>query len=104
MGSTHGITPLFSLGSIVATPAALEVMERLGINPTALITRHATGDWGDIDPEDRGLNEHALLDGSRVFSVYGERGSDDCLWVITDAVIDAAGHRQATTILRPDDY
>ena len=101
--------PLFPLGQLVATPGALEVMERFGINPAALIARHVTGDWGDIDPEDRGLNELALVDGSRIFSVYGTRGADHCLWVITEAVADpeadgAAGARLATTILRPDDY
>lgn len=113
--------PLFSLGQTVATPGALEVMARFGINPAALIARHVTGDWGDIDPEDRGLNEQALRDGSRIFSVYGEHGSDYCLWVITEAVTDPeadgpnagtdprsapgmGGDRLATTILRPEDY
>lgn len=94
---------LFPLGQVVATPGAIEVMERFGINPTDLITRHVTGDWGDIDPGDKGLNEQALADGSRIFSVYGTRGSDDVLWVITEATGDG-GQRSATTILRPDDY
>ena len=57
-------------------------MARFEINPADLIARHVTGDWGDIDPEDRGLNEQALRRGSRIFSVYGKRGSDGCLWVI----------------------
>lgn len=96
--------PLFPLGQTVATPGALAVMARLGINPADLIVRHVTGDWGDICPEDRGLNEQALRDGSRIFSVYGQRGSDDCLWVITDAEADDEGNRLATTILRPVDY
>lgn len=96
--------PLFPLGQTVATPGALAVMARLGINPADLIVRHVTGDWGDICPEDRGLNEQALRDGSRIFSVYGKRGSDDCLWVITDAEADDEGNRLATTILRPVDY
>jgi hypothetical protein len=95
--------PLFRLGQTVATPGAIEVMERLAINPADLIARHVTGDWGDICPEDRGLNEQALIDGSRIFSVYGARGSDECLWVITEAQ-DDAGRRSATTILRPVDY
>jgi hypothetical protein len=94
---------LFPLGQVVATPGAIAVMERLAINPADLIRRHVTGDWGDIDPEDRGLNEQAVVNDSRIFSVYGKRGSDDCLWVITDAA-DDAGKRIATTILRPDDY
>jgi hypothetical protein len=99
------MTPaLFPLGRVVATPGALAVMERLGIDPAALISRHVTGDWGDIHPDDRGLNEQALSDGSRILSVYGKGGSDDRLWLITEAVADEAGHRLATTILRPDEY
>ena len=100
----HPRGPLFRLGQLVATPGAIEVMERLGIDPPGLLARHVTGDWGDIDPEDRGLNEQAVRDGSRIFSVYGARGSDDCLWVITDTEADDAGTRLATTILRPEDY
>jgi hypothetical protein len=99
------MTPaLFPLGQVVATPGALAVMERLGIDPAALISRHVTGDWGDIHPDDRGLNEQALTDGSRILSVYGADGGDDRLWLITEAVADEAGHRLATTILRPDEY
>jgi len=94
--------PLFPLGQVVATPGAISRMERLGIEPSTLVSRHVTGDWGDLDPEDRGLNEQALTDGSRLMSVYGT--DDACLWVITDAVSDDEGTRAATTILRPDDY
>ena len=91
---------LFPLGRVVATPGAIEIMERLGLNPAALVSRHVTGDWGDIHPEDRGLNEQALIDGSRILSVYGtdDGAADDRLWVITEA------DRAATTILRPEDY
>ena len=39
-----------------------------------LLDRHLTGDWGDIHPEDRGLNEEALRTGARIFSVYGPDG------------------------------
>jgi hypothetical protein len=89
--------PLFPLGQLVATPGAIEVMERLGIIPLALLSRHVSGDWGDIDSEDKGLNEQALETGERIFSVYGPE-VDDRLWVITEA------DRSATTILRPEDY
>lgn len=92
---------LFPLGQVVATPAAIEVMNRLGIRPTDLLDRHQTGDWGDIHPEDRGLNEQALRYGARIFSVYGPfaAGRDnERLWIITEA------DRSSTCILRPEDY
>ena len=46
-------------------------MEDAGINPAALLRRHVSGDWGDIHPEDDGLNEEALETGARIVSVYG---------------------------------
>jgi hypothetical protein len=95
--------PLFPLGHLVATPGAIDVMERLEVTPLALLGRHVSGDWGDIDPEDKGLNEAALETGARIFSVYGK--GENCLWVITEAADESAeADRSATTILRPEDY
>jgi len=93
----------FDLGQLLTTPGALATSERHGFNLLTLMARHAGGDWGDIPAEDQGLNELALADGSRLLSVYGDSGSDACLWIITEAVGDA-GRRAATTILRPDEY
>ncbi len=45
--------PLFDLGQIVATPGALEALQDAGQQPHVFLTRHATGDWGDLDDEDR---------------------------------------------------
>jgi hypothetical protein len=87
---------LFPVGQVVATPGAVEAMERLCVSPAALLRRHMAGDWGDIDPDDRGLNEAAVADGTRILSVYGT--ADDPLWVITEA------GRSVTTILCPEDY
>ena len=93
--------PLFALGRIVATPGAIERMERYGIDPAELLRRHHGGDWGDIHPEDRGLNEEALVTGARIFSVYGkyEGGEDRRIWVITEA-----DDRSSTCLLLPEEY
>jgi hypothetical protein len=94
--------PKFSLGQIVATPAAIEAMEQSGQSPEFFVNRHASGDWGEVDAEDWQLNDLALKDGSRIFSTYKTlRGVK--LWIITEAINDE-GHREATTILLPDDY
>jgi hypothetical protein len=87
---------LFPLGHLVATPRALEIMQAAGIDPSSLLARHATGDWGDVDAHDKQANDLALRDGNRLFSAYGRR--DRALWVITEA------DRSVTTILRPEDY
>lgn len=87
----------FALGDIYCTPGALETLDRLAVTPQALLERHAAGDWGDIDPDDTGLNEHALQTGDRVFSVYALAGGAR-VWIITEA------DRASTTVLLPDEY
>lgn len=92
----------FPLGQIVATPGALDMLAAHGVVPAVLLARHARGDWGAIDLEDRGLNEQALVTGARLFSVY-QVAADVRVWVITEAA-DGNGARAATTILLPGDY
>lgn len=93
--------PLFSLGRIVATPAALEALEEAGTSTTSLIQRHVTGDFGDVCEEDKQLNLAAIQDGSRILSVY--HAGKAKLYVITEATGDN-GQRAATTILLPEEY
>lgn len=92
----------FGLGQIVATPAAIEAMEASGQEARFFLRRHASGDWGEVDAEDWQSNQQALVDGSRLLSVYRTlKGTR--LYVITEAT-DDDGHRAATTILLPEDY
>lgn len=90
--------PLFPLGRVVATPAALDAMQEAGVDPRRdLLARHVRGDWGDLDPSDRRQNERSLAEGDRLLSAYtlcdGKR-----VWVITEA------GRSATTLLLPTEY
>ena len=62
-----------------------------------LITRHASGDWGDLGEEDKQENNRSLKHGFRIFSAY-DTSSDIRVWVITEA------DRSCTTALLPDDY
>ena len=63
----------FHPGQIVATPAALEALQDAGQTPSEFLMRHLAGDWGDLDDEDRNLNNAALIDGSRILSAYKTR-------------------------------
>ena len=92
----------FSLGHIAITPGALEALQRHGMALATLLDRHSRGDWGDIDEEDQGLNEQALLTGDRLLSVY-PIAEGVTVWVITEAA-DEDGQRPATTILLPHEY
>jgi hypothetical protein len=88
---------LFALGAIVATSGALRAFEQTADDYSALLDRHQAGDWGEIEPEDRGVNEEALKEGARIFSVY--RLSDGTkVWIITEA------DRSSTCILLPEEY
>lgn len=88
--------PLFNLGRTVATRGALAAMENVGVVPFVLLCRHACGDWGDLDDEDKQQNDAALRLGSRIFSAYIVE--EVKFWVITEA------DRSATTILLPEEY
>ena len=42
----------FPLGQVVATPGALDLLDRTGTNAMDLLQRHQRGDWGSVHPED----------------------------------------------------
>jgi len=62
--------PLFKLGQVLATRAAMKFCEQHNINPLLLIGRHVGGDWGDLDAADVAANLQALQQDLRLFSSY----------------------------------
>jgi hypothetical protein len=68
----------------------------LNINP--LLARHVTGDWGDLDHEDKKLNDRAVKIGNRILSSYCVSASAGKVWIITE------WDRSYTTVLLPDEY
>ncbi len=90
------------LGRIVATPGALVALAAANTSPSTLLSRHAGGDWGDLDAHDRAANDAALRDGSRLLSAYTVAEGVK-VWIITEAA-DDDGHRAATTLLLPEEY
>jgi hypothetical protein len=88
-------TAKFRLGQIVATPHALEVLDHTDI--LGAIDRHQTGEWGEVCREDRIANDQALVNGTRLLSVY-RSATGLKFWIITEA------DRSVTTVLMPEDY
>lgn len=88
---------LFRLGQVVATPGALDALQKTGQMPTEFLERHITGDWGNLVEEDKQENERALRQGSRLFSAYNLT-DETRIWVITE------WDRSVTTILLPSEY
>ena len=58
------------------------------------VARHATGDWGLLNPHDRQQNEDALRQGGRLVSVY-QSSTGQRFYVITES------SRDLTTVLLP---
>jgi hypothetical protein len=87
----------FFCGQIGATPGALEAFQRTGEAPFHYLSRHISGDWGDLDEHDREENELSLVDGLRLLSAYYLRDGTK-IWLITEA------DRSVTTFLLPEEY
>ena len=92
-----GRIPKFSLGQIVATPAALALLEEHHVSPLDLLARHVSGDWGELPSEDAALNDASLKTNGRLLSSY-PIAPNTKVWVITE------WDRSVTTVLRPEDY
>lgn len=90
--------PLFELGRTVATPGALDLFDRLGINANDVLVRHVTGDWGDVCDQDAESNRNAVEHGERILSVYKLGPKKETLWLITEH------DRSVTTVLLPEEY
>jgi hypothetical protein len=87
-------TPKFPLGDVVITSNASDQLDFLDV--VQGISRHASGDWGEICPEDRQENEGSLQHEGRLMSVYRSGGKR--FWIITE------WDRSVTTVLMPQDY
>jgi hypothetical protein len=85
----------FALGRIFATAGAAEQIPDAEVYRA--LSRHVSGDWGDLCPEDIEGNEHALKQGLRLLSAYMSVNGTR-FWIITEA------DRSVTTVLLPDEY
>ena len=85
----------FAAGQQVATPAVMEKVSEKEMKQA--LAKHLSGDWGELCEEDREANEIALIEGTRLLSVYTATDGAT-FWVITEA------DRSVTTFLLPEDY
>lgn len=91
------IGPKFPLGKLYITATAVSALEESGQSPIDFLSRHVRGDYGNLCPEDKQLNNLALINGGRILSAFTTlKGAK--VWVITEA------DRSATTVLLPAEY
>jgi hypothetical protein len=89
--------PLFKLGSLVATPGAIEALRTAEVSPGRLLVRHQGGDWGNLSQSDQAENTLSVEKGWRILSAY-VLSTGVKVWVITEA------DRSSTCILLPEEY
>ena len=97
MIAARNTKPRFELGQVVATPGAMEALERASQSATEFINRHVVLDAGELDKEDQRTNEDAVENGDRILSSYLLKDGTK-IWIITEA------DRTATTLLLPSEY
>ena len=104
MGTATKTESKFKLGKTVTTGGIaneIDDIEEFGVFVYQSLQRHRSGDWGDLDGEDKHTNEVALLKGKegRILSRYNyepDRSLD--IYIITE------WDRSVTTILFPSEY
>ena len=96
-------TNSFRLGQVVATPAALHVLEKSGETALHFLRLHAALDPGTLDEHDQKANAEAVAhegdveNQSRVFSAYQTKLGEK-IWVITEAdrIVKMVEHKDAS--------
>jgi hypothetical protein len=90
-----GVGPRVDTGSVYITTGARAALTDADVRK-ALVS-HMLGDWGDVCPEDAAANERALIEGTRLVSVYHSAAGLK-FYLITEA------DRASTVVLLPEEY
>ncbi|WP_186133395.1 hypothetical protein [Burkholderia gladioli] len=93
-----GLEHLFPPGRVLATPGAIDLLDRIGTNADDLLRRHVRGDWSVVCSADASANNLAVVDSTRILSAYELGARREKLWLLTEA------DRRATTLLLPCEY
>jgi hypothetical protein len=88
----------FPLGRVVCTRALLDHLVKIGDSALPYLARHQNQVWGELDPEDKRANDHAVRHGLRILSKYRLKDRVSYVYVITEA------DRSVTTLLFPHEY
>lgn len=86
-----------SLGEVLITQRAQELLAIVGQSATELLDRHHSGDWGDVCTDDVRSNDQARESHGLLVSGYDFPPD---IWIV---VLTAEGH-QTTSVLTWEDY
>jgi hypothetical protein len=85
----------FALGAVRITDGAEHALDPSDV--VTGITRHARGDWGEVDEHDWSQNDYFAENGGQLLSQYTAKNGT-LFWVVTES------NRSATTVLLPEEY
>ena len=93
----------FELGRITMTAGVAELVEKSAEFMDFVIrsmARYTKCDWGEMDPDDKELDDEAVKTGDdRIFAAYENKGHPEWkIWIITE------WDRSYTTVLFPSEY
>lgn len=60
----------FELGQVIVTPTADEALQASGQSASELLSRHQSGDWGEVSDQERRVNERGLARPMSLLSKY----------------------------------
>lgn len=91
---------LFEIGVLHITLDAMIALIDHDISIVPLLERHQSGDWGEVDDEDKAANDKAVAEGTRLLSSYVICNGccNTRIWLITEA------DRTLSTLLLPSEY
>lgn len=101
-GAAEAGSPLFELGAVRATRAALRALAAADRTAVEFVARHVCGDFGDLIESDRRDNQQAIAEGSMVFSAY-QVTLHVRLYVITEGSLGAV-RRAFTTVMLATEF
>ena len=81
---SHAVPVKFTLGRVVVTPRASELLGKFGQSPDDLLARHQAGDWGTITDQQRQINEEGLSASLNLVSAF-PTPDGQCVHVFTSA-------------------
>ena len=85
----------FPLGAVRVTYGVEHALDSSDV--VTGITRHARGDWGEVDEHDWSQNDDFVENGGQLLSQYTAKNGT-LYWVVTES------NRSATTVLLPEEY
>lgn len=92
--NTDVSNPIFALGLLVASPAALEVFARYGVRASDVVAKHVRGEWPDMETWEREENMRAIKENGRVEGRYRLNGPP-----VADVVVVSEMLRRVTYVL-----